>query len=113
MHAPIDEAEEHALGELTHAYDELVAAQSALTSRVQAAAKLKQIQDDALNGLGVQQTFERVRQQAIAVGAGVGTALDQMERLDPSALLKGTRMAEILRAALAPAPTVADTTAAP
>lgn len=110
LHAPIDEAEERTLGELSSAYDELVAAQSALTARMQAAAKVKEIQDDTMRGLGIQGSFERAKLSALVVGGSVGNALGQMERLDQYSLLKGTRLAEILRNALAPSPSHADTT---
>lgn len=112
MHAPIDEAEERTLTELGSAYDDLIAMQSAVTARVQAAAKLKELQDDALRGMGVQAGFERAKQRALAVGGGVSRALEQLDRLDHSSLLKGTKAAEILRDALAPATGAADSTAA-
>lgn len=108
LHAPIDEAEERTMAELAGAYDELAAAQSALTARVQAAAKLKELQDDGLRALGVQDRFEQAKQQALKVGAGVGKALSQMEKLDHSALLKGTVLEEILRDAITPVPLKAD-----
>jgi hypothetical protein len=97
MHAPIDEAEEHILSELGSAYDDLMAAQTALTARVQAAAKVKEIQDDALSGLGVRERFEKTKQKALSIGTGVGRALEQLERLAGGGGILGTKMTSVLR----------------
>jgi len=100
LHAPIDSAEDHTLAELDSAYDKLVTAQAALTARMQKAANLKQLQDDALRSVGLDTAFARVKAGALTTGAGVGRALERLEALEDAELLKGTKPAQVLREAL-------------
>jgi ribonuclease HII len=84
--APIDEAEQSVLAELAGGYAELHSAQAVLTARLEAAAKVKDEQDQVLEDLGAEKTFANIKHRLTGVSDAVGAALTAADgQLDSAA----------------------------
>lgn len=102
--APIDEAEQAVLAELTSGYADLRTAQALLTARLEAAADVKDQQDRVLKDLGADKTFANIKRRLIGISDAVGTALDAADnQLDSNvaAAILGKALRDELRKTLA------------
>lgn len=76
---PLRIAEQMVLTDLSTAYAEIIAAQTLLTARLEAAADLKEQQDRALAALNADETFKDVKTRLADISLAIGAALAKAE----------------------------------
>ena len=83
MLGPIEQLRSEAVAELTVAYADIIRGQSTLTGRLQAAAKLTEEKDRALQAMGVKDFADGLKQKLGNVSVAVDKALNKVDSMIP------------------------------